>query len=571
MKINVYFIVFLFSHSILLSQDSVSWVNQLQNVDNANYSHFRTQRVLVDSESNYYLYGKSEAVAISNDTLNTPESLFNVRHYVSKITKSGEVKWIKDTELQWLRSWITLDSKDNFHCLKQRPGIFNSEINSFDIVYNKFDTDWNLIDSFKLVKFDSTVESDYFLSFEIFDEFLYAAFSVKPHSGKYLEIEGNQYSIETDSLEGEYIFLIKYNLETRQLSWINKLYSDEFRNVQIKSSPNGEVYLTTNYIRYVSLGDDEIQFSTNNCGNCPELLISMFEKEGDLKWKRTITESFQKEVKDILELNGHLYLVADLNALDLTFDNFTISGINTILLLCINDDGNFINAKSISFADEQVVNSIEASDNGHIILAGNYIGEGLTEIEEILESTTDFNRNSFLYFLTDDFESIKSVGIFGGPTPPEVLTNSSRNLISDIQFNDGKVAISGNFTSNSIILDTTIVQSNFEFSNVYNGYLALVDIQIDSSQSVSTSELGEIEFPTEYFKLVPNPTTSTFSINCANEEIVDVKIFDVLGNIVVHKINWNTSLDFESLRTHGIYYVLIKHKNYFQTKMIVVN
>jgi len=568
MKLIFCFLVSTILCTTLTSQDNTNWVSQFENLDGAPFPTFRAKHVLVDKDSNYYLFGKSKGVSISNDTLQSEDPRLNDRHFVSKFSKSGEFQWIKDSELRWKRSWLMLDSQDNFHCLKQSPVFFDRDHNKFDIIYDRFDTDWNLLENFRLVTLGPNIQSDYFLSSEIVDKNLFVAF---PLSGStYFEIDGTQYSIEPDSLGGEYIILIKYDLETRELKWINKLYSDEFRSVHIETTVNGDVYLATNFLQYISIDDGDIQFSNNNCGNCPELLIAKFDSEGNLKWERQITDGSQKGVKDILEYNDNLYVLGNLFALDLKFDDFTISGINSVFLLSMNEDGNFTNAKSFDFSSWQSANSVERTDDGHIIVTGSYIGEGLTGTGDILLSSSVLDENAFIHYLNEDFEYIKSIGIYGGSVRPD-RPLSGANLINDIEYHDGKLAIAGNFSSNSIILDTTLNQSNFEFTNVYNTYLALLEIKIDSFQTVSTSELGELDTQYNYFKIAPNPTGSTFRIICKNEEIIDVKIIDSAGHTILHKPNWNTLSDSHSLSLNGMYFVHITHKNVYQNATIIMN
>lgn len=358
MKIYINIGFFILLSLQLESQDNTNWAQQLENIDVADSNRFRTKSVFVDQDSNYYLFGKAQRVAYRNDTLQIPQDRL-IRHYISKFSNSGEHIWLKDEKLLWQRSWLALDSSDNFHCIKQRPSNTDSGYTQGDIIYNKLDHNWNLTDSIELVKMESNVGSAYMLSFDIVDNYLYMAFSAGSSTDSYIEIDNQKYSVQLDSQKREYMFLVKYDLEEKEISWLKRFSSDSFPNFHVKSNKNGDVYLVTNYLEFITLDDEDIQFTSNNCRNCSEMLIAMFDSSGNIKWRKQIEMGANKNVQAIYEDDGNLYIAGQFAGIDVRFGDFLISGQSSVFILKIDQEGVFTHAKSLSFSAAQNVSAIE--------------------------------------------------------------------------------------------------------------------------------------------------------------------------------------------------------------------
>ena len=75
----------------------------------------------------------------------------------------------------------------------------------------------------------------------------------------------------------------------------------------------------------------------------------------------------------------------------------------------------------------------------------------------------------------------------------------------------------------------------------------------------------------EDFNLYPNPTSKSFvTIESRNQEVMKVKVFDVLGKQVIDQRISNNRLNISAL-TPGVYIMRVEQDNAFATRKLVVN
>ena len=86
------------------------------------------------------------------------------------------------------------------------------------------------------------------------------------------------------------------------------------------------------------------------------------------------------------------------------------------------------------------------------------------------------------------------------------------------------------------------------------------------------STAGFNDFVTSDLTLFPNPTTGIFSIKWNTNELVTVKIFDVLGKLIFYEKDRNLRLNpnIELNSSKGMYYVRLNTNNKAITKKLIL-
>jgi hypothetical protein len=88
--------------------------------------------------------------------------------------------------------------------------------------------------------------------------------------------------------------------------------------------------------------------------------------------------------------------------------------------------------------------------------------------------------------------------------------------------------------------------------------------------NVASATLSINKFSSNKFSIYPNPTNTGFvNINSTNNELIKVRVFDVLGKQVLQSNVANNKLNVSSLNT-GIYILKLTQNNATVTKKLVI-
>ncbi len=121
-----------------------------------------------------------------------------------------------------------------------------------------------------------------------------------------------------------------------------------------------------------------------------------------------------------------------------------------------------------------------------------------------------------------------------------------------------------------IYCDSTI--TDFKITNdknilYFTDGINIYKLKLDYSKSVSS-----VYFENSTFRIYPNPFSNYLNINLRNDEIINLQIIDILGNVLIERTQSfnNITLDLSNLM-QGIYFLKLHNHNGFYIEKIIKN
>lgn len=286
-----------------------------------------------------------------------------------------------------------------------------------------------------------------------------------------------------------------------------------------------------------------------------DVYILKLDPTGNFNWVKTLESTFSAENTDIQINDSSLYIsgfFADTLDMDPGISNYPLfsSGNFDSFILKLDNQGNFIWAKSIIGINGSYANRLSFNNANEVLIAGDYFG--ICDFDP--DSSSSFNLTSNggldLYFLklsnNGDFISVVSIGGMGY----EYLTDMDRTAGNEFVY-------TGSFGSNTIDFDpqagVTTVITNGQF-NFYTLKLR------DSSMAVGI--LNKLKIKSSKYAAYPNPVKEYIQIINPYSEQVTMVIFNLNGQIVLEGFilkNGNNQVPFDFPR--GNYFVQLTSNN----------
>lgn len=375
---------------------------------------------------------------------------------------------------------------------------------------------------------------------------------------------------------------------------------------------SGNVYITGAFEGTVDFDPGAATFNLVSSGAL-DIFVSKLDVNGNFVWAKSIGSTTQDFGMCLtLDASGDVYTagyfegVADF---DPSLATYTMSSTNArdIFISKLNSAGNFVWAKKIGGAGNQIANAITTDALGNVYTTGDYVNTVDFDpgTATYTLTTTGLNTNIFVSKLdaSGNFVWAKEMGSSGNDYGRGITIDPSSNVLTTGEFsgtvdfdpNGGtsnlvgiggvdvfvsKLDASGNFIAaknignpangtvgNAIITDasgniyTTGLFSGTTDFDPDGGVFNLTapgtqsDVFILKLNSIGTS-INETNIAVEVM-VYPNPTYSSLTIKSV-EAIETVKVYNLLGTLVLEEKN--NSISVEQLPA-GIYILQIKTEN----------
>ncbi len=462
----------------------------------------------IDFAGNVYLTG-TFTNTFKYDTLNS-SSMFGlgaIDVFVCKISATGAFIWGKNfgsTE-NINATCLAKDEKSNIYL----AGSFKGQI----VLPNNITNDFlSSSENAFLTKFDSTGVligirkiggiSAKSISVNIEDHiFIHAG----TNSNSNFDISGNEFLLDNK--------VITYKLEIKSWkpkSFLNIKWGLNYLkgSVDVSSTDideNENWYTCSNFTGLVNISTNQNNSQNIISKGSYDILIMKYDSNRNLIWSKTIGGiKSERCQKIILDDSNNIYLVGkfsgtlDFDPGDNVFNLTSFSSANDdIFILKLNNNGNFIWAKSFSGSNAKFVSDIKIDKSGDLICIGNYIGtidfdpginsfnlsnsgsnygvficklnsNGLFNWAKSINSVGDWN--SFKIITTDQSDNIIVLGVF-------------KNLV-DFDPDSGIFNLTSNTSSHFILKLNTLGQFIWANKLETNSTINEGDIEIDSKNNI---------------------------------------------------------------------------------------
>ncbi len=467
---------------------------------------------------------------------------------IIKTNAQGEVLWVKAADYVKMILGFNIDQNDNIHVLNLDNYLFPG----YKYHYSVYDKDWNLLSTRQFahtasgasigiglpqVEFDA--QGNYYLGFRTFG--------------------GGQWILEGDTLDLNYFttyMIAKYN-SADELQWLRQATSLELSRNSFDVSQNGDVYLIGIFKQEVTIHDQTIQSDNNGAHDA---FCAKFDTNGNLAWAHSWGNEFSDDiVNDIVVRNDLVYLTGSLAFGDFNIfgEDFSVDFYDPYVLI-LDTDGNFNNLFTFPinlYASDG--KAIEVTDDGNIILAGNYSGFDPIMGTHTLPEAND--TETFVAFLNPAGE-VLSVETAGGYLVEDV---------SDIAILDeNHIAAAGFFHCDITIGDNTWETVECVGGNSYDAFISVLEIDFPSNTSNAIS-------PEVISKIYPNPNVGMFNVEVSKDMDITNLQYEVLnaqsvslqkGRATAHSFSIDLS-DFHS----GIYLIKVFNKKQVAYRKVVID
>ena len=324
------------------------------------------------------------------------------------------------------------------------------------------------------------------------------------------------------------IFLAKYN-SNGNLSWARSVGGLRWDNsLGICTDLNSNVYVTGNFENLAIFGNDTIY------GNWySNTFLAKFDNNGYVIWAKPVagTNFYRSSALGICSDASNNIYITGWFMYSIVFSNDTLSNYGTASVYTAKYDssGNAIWGRSPGGTGNDFGNSICRTIGSNVVVTGyfesSYLNFGGIPV---LNANVGFD-DIFVVEYDANGNSIWATGI--GDSDNDFGMGTCSGI-------DGSTYVTGYFGSYSLNFGSSTVINN----GSYDMFLAKVGLLTEISESDYSDS-----------RVFPNPFTDRLSFSCMNNELTEVKIFDISARIVFQR-NFTGSI---TLNTHeltsGIY------------------
>lgn len=325
--------------------------------------------------------------------------------------------------------------------------------------------------------------------------------------------------INRTSAGGKDIFIMKMN-NSNQVVWVKRIggtYDEEVSAITVKDNM---IYLTGNYKGTVDFNPNSGTFNMVSAGNTSDIFVLKLDTTGVISWAKTIGSATAYDIGNGITVdNANNVLVTGYYSGTADFDpnagvfNMTSYAIADIFVLKLTSAGNFVWAKSIGSASDDVGVDIITDNSNNVYHTGYF------------KFTADFDPGPGIYNLTTSGGATNNDGYI------QKLDPNGNHLWT------GHLKGTGNDKPSRITKD---IAENIYVSGVFGGTIDMNPF-ISQTQNITSNGLND------GFILslrVADSTCWFYNIGGAgNDEIVSVAV-DSLFNVYASG-NFSTTVDFD--------------------------
>jgi len=239
----------------------------------------------------------------------------------------------------------------------------------------------------------------------------------------------------TPPVTGNSLMITKCNIEN-QIEWI-KVYpsSLEYKIKEIGHDSGSNSYIFGEQKGFLLSGNDTLGFNSFE----KQVSLIKINKEGVLQFYKSLQPEGKKEPKVkgfTVSREGDIFMAIELKNDSVFFDDLVFEPLSTesILLLHLNANGNFVKSKIITSPFKIKPEAIYISDLGNLYLAGEFDGRLIFDTST---EVTGGSKQPFIIKTNKDFTFSWVYTQFNGPKKLKV-----KNMVEDKQ---GRLIVAGEF------------------------------------------------------------------------------------------------------------------------------
>ena len=361
-------------------------------------------------------------------------------------------------------------------------------------------------------------------------------------------------TLENISIHWADVFLTKYD-SSGNVIWV-KNYGGSFSSsigTAVNTDATGNVYLGGAFgCNTITIGTTTLSNGFNN--GYYNIFLAKFDSAGNVLWAKSAGgpngAGFINSAST--DASGNTYVTGYFNSTDMTFGNDTITnnGTGNTFLAKYDSSGNVIWAKDAGGISDDEANSVAADNFGNVYIAGYF-----SSLFVIFGPDTLTNPDTLYRIFLAKYDT--SGNVLWGKTSVGTSYDNASWVTTD---NLGDVYLTGAFEGNAMNFGM-ITLLNLS-PTTYDAFLAKIDV-ITGIEEYSQNNNG--------ISVYPNPASSAITFKDLRFTIYDLRITDVLGNVVYSQPNINqqsTIINLSQLSKGVYFYQLSNSKETVRGKFV---
>ncbi|MEZ5174296.1 MAG: T9SS type A sorting domain-containing protein [Bacteroidia bacterium] len=550
-------IALLVCFNVSVNAQNLSWTQALQTVSEESVG-FMNNSITEDNEGNILISGTYNAeLSFGGFTLQPVDGVF-IRMFLTKISGSGEVLWLKTFDVPQLGintfQKPVFDNNGNFYL------VFNPYLGSGDF-------DWDLgngvvvpvgstLNQAVIVCFNPEGVAQYFKAIQTEDSEILVNLKVNSINDSLFvsgTFSGNLTigDIEVQSNNGSMdIFVAKTDLELNP-SWLVSINGtrdyqsheatiDDLGNIIIALSFEGDSLFSGNYFVY----NPDFDF-TPFVGNS-DIAVIKLNPQGETQWMTRIASSELDNPNKLFATADNGILMSSNSSGTLNVAGVTIEPeLNAIIKL------NSAGSPEYAFSLEGYgINSAARDEDGFIYLGYQFTVPSFTLGNiNVVNTGMDNGTSDLAIIKMDESGEIYWIERIGS------IDNESVNSVKVL--NSGKMVVAGTFSGTEFMLGNLMLEN--DFAPVNNGFVAYADLPAGLNNIVESASV----------LIYPNPTSDYLMLNTdlsGNSELA-YSIYNSTGQLIKNNVELKTlpaSISIHELST-GNYFISVRSDTYQKT------
>ncbi|CAM3989827.1 MULTISPECIES: SBBP repeat-containing protein [Flavobacterium] len=309
-----------------------------------------------------------------------------------------------------------------------------------------------------------------------------------------------------------------------------------------KVDSNGDIYLSGYFNKETFFSDTVSLIPTVGQDNIYDIFIAKWNSIGNLQWAKQIGSGsiLQRSEGIITDSNGNIYLCGNFH--ETTDFDPSISGTffmtphtlgsTDIFILKLDNDGNFLWAKSMEGSDPNSAKSLALDQSDNLIITGDFSGTidfDPSNNNYFLTCPPNSGYNPFLLKLNSNGDFIWAKHLIGNGYGTSVAINPNGNICITGKFNNTCDFSNGNNVAiNSTLGGSDIFIAEYSSSGNFNWVKCIGSNQDDIGNSVVADSFGNYFSISNFFgsAYINNSLDNLNLTSHGNQDVMVVKISD---------------------------------------------
>jgi hypothetical protein len=345
-------------------------------------------------------------------------------------------------------------------------------------------------------------------------------------------------TLNNSAAGNEEIFIVKCD-NWGNVIWAKSagnIYDDRATSVAVDGS--GNCYMTGYFAGNNVIFDNDTLLSAFGAS---EIFVVKYSPSGNVIWAKSVTGVSSDYALGItVDNNGNSYITGSFESSSLTFDSFTINGINgrAIFIAKYNTSGNVLWAKSVWGSDYREGNSIAVDGNSNCYITGYFKGSNIIFGSDTLTNLYPLNNTEDIFIAKYD-----ALGNAVWAKSAGSVTDVNDVGINVAVDGGGNSYITGYFSGSSITFGSITLTNN----NSFGTWKDIFTTKYNSSGNVIWAKKAGGNLDEEGHGIAVDGNgnvymTGDFNLGSPNQDILAIK-YNSVGNVVWTKFAGGYSSD----------------------------